>query len=345
MEKLGNYKGIFYNNKATHHYYEGGAHFSYLALVKKLMEIKNDSNQSENSSKLDATPKTKEHKILKEIKKVDMFILSRQKNQSTGCLLENHKKVKADEIYNKIMNDQLDIEKNNKMKILQKVKNLENDRFSKMKDRINKKHFNSSVYNVKSNFNIPLLFSQNKRSNKNINKNNQNSGNIDLIKIKYLRNLESRHKNLNSTLGFNEDNKYMKYYLMNNFDIKPNPPCTNNLNSSSSNSSSVKRSNNIISINRFDLVNKLKNKNHSLSKSKSTNSIDYNIKFSNIMKMNDKFFGGTKMNFDTDKSAKRKIFANVSKNRDNNMMNISIFNFSKMKFSNKFRINKSPNKI
>ena len=65
MEKFGQYKGIFYNNKATHRYYEGGAHFSYLALVKKLMEIKNDSNQSNNTSRLDTSSRQKEHKILK----------------------------------------------------------------------------------------------------------------------------------------------------------------------------------------------------------------------------------------------------------------------------------------
>ena len=295
MEKFGQYKGIFYNNKATHRYYEGGAHFSYLALVKKLMEIKNDSNQSNNTSRLDASSRQKEHKILKEIKKVDMLILSRQKNQSTGCLLENYKKVKADEIYNKIMNDQLDIEKNNKMKILQKVKNLENDKFSKMKDRINKKHFNSSVYNVQSVVNIPLLFSQNKRNKNSIITNNPN---IELKKIRYLGNSESRHKNMNSTIGFNEDNKYFKYYIMNNLDIKPNPPYTKNVNSSSSNSTSVKKSNNIISSNKFDIINKLKNKNNSLSK-----------------------------------------------NRDNNKMNISIFNFSKLKYPNKFIINKASNKI
>ena len=41
---MGQYKGIFYNNKATHHFYEGGAHFSYFALVKiqkkKMKKIK-----------------------------------------------------------------------------------------------------------------------------------------------------------------------------------------------------------------------------------------------------------------------------------------------------------------
>ena len=40
MEQMGQYKGIFYNNKATHHFYEGGAHFSYFALVKVLEELK-----------------------------------------------------------------------------------------------------------------------------------------------------------------------------------------------------------------------------------------------------------------------------------------------------------------
>ena len=39
MEKLGQYKGIFYNNKTNHRYYEGGAHFSYIALVKALKKL------------------------------------------------------------------------------------------------------------------------------------------------------------------------------------------------------------------------------------------------------------------------------------------------------------------
>ena len=38
-----------------------------------------------------------------------MLSLSKQKNQSSVCLLKNNKKVKADEIYNKIVNDQLDL--------------------------------------------------------------------------------------------------------------------------------------------------------------------------------------------------------------------------------------------
>ena len=90
---------------------------------------------------------------------------------------------------------------------------------------------------------------------------------------------------------------------------------------------------------------KLKNKNHSLSKNKNTNSIDYNIKFNNIIKMNEKYFGDTKLNFETDKSIKRKLLANDSKRRENNNMNISIFNFSKLKYPNKFIINKVSNKI
>ena len=345
MEKFSQYKGIFYNNKTTHHYYEGGAHFSYAALVKKLIEIKNEMSQSDISSKLDSPSKKKEHKILKDIKKSDKLVLLRQKNQSTGCLLENSKKVKADEIYNKIMNDQLDIDKNNKMKILQKVKNKERDKFSNLKDKINKNNFNSSIYNVHNFANMPLLFAQNKRSKNNIFKDNENNGNIELKKIRRLSNLEVKHKNLNSTIGFNEDNKYIKYYLKHNFDINYHPSYNKNISSLSSNSRSVRKNNNIISINKFDFINKLKNKNHSLSKNKNTNSIDYNIKFNNIIKMNEIYFGDTKLNFETDKSIKRKLLANDSKRRENNNMNISIFNFSKLKYPNKFIINKVSNKI
>jgi hypothetical protein len=92
------------------------------------------------------------------------------------------------------------------MKILQKVKNLENDKFLKMKDRINKKHFNSSVYNVQSNVNIPLLFSQNKRSKKNINKNNQNNK-YSKIDINEDSILELKDHKENKSQGTGNNNK------------------------------------------------------------------------------------------------------------------------------------------
>ena len=130
MEKLGQYKGIFYNNKTTHRYYEAGAHFSYSALVRALKELKKESNNT-ISSESSSSSKRKEQKKLNEIKKVDMLPLSRQKNKSTGCLIDTSKKIKADEIYNKIMNDQLDITKKWESKELyRQTKKLEKIKFN-----------------------------------------------------------------------------------------------------------------------------------------------------------------------------------------------------------------------
>ena len=44
MENICQYKGIFYNNKTTHRFYEGGAHFSYIELVQILKDLKKSRN-------------------------------------------------------------------------------------------------------------------------------------------------------------------------------------------------------------------------------------------------------------------------------------------------------------
>ena len=264
-----------------------------------------------------------------------MLPLSRQKNKSSGCLIDNNKKVKADEIYNKIMNDQLDISKNNKMKILQKVKNAENNKYSIKRER-NNKHFNSSIYYVKNQMNMPLIYSQNQRNINNIIKDNEINNNEFKI-IKHLSYLNGNHRNMNSTIGFNEPNKSLKYYLNNNFEnSQNNPSLSKNINSSGANNKSIKKYNKIISINKFDLMNKFKNKSNSLFNNKNRNSIDFNVKINDVVKINDKYLNNTKLNFNTDKSVKRKFLANEFKNKEKKNMNISIFYFSKLKYSKKF---------
>ena len=141
MEKTGQYKGIFYNNKVSHHFYEGGAHFSYKALVKILEELKQDLNKErKNPSSTSSSPsKDAEQKKMKEIKKINMPLLSKQKNQSMECLInDNIKKIKADDIYSKIINDQFNKTKNTQMKILQKVKSVESNKYIKKIEKINK---------------------------------------------------------------------------------------------------------------------------------------------------------------------------------------------------------------
>ena len=89
MEQIGQYKGIFYNNKTTHRYYEGGAHFSYYALVKILKELKNELNKERKtppSPSSTSSSKEKEQKKIIEIKKLNMPLLSMQKKSKYGML-------------------------------------------------------------------------------------------------------------------------------------------------------------------------------------------------------------------------------------------------------------------
>ena len=149
---------------------------------------------------------------------------------------------------------------------------------------------------------------------------------------------------MNSTIGFKENNKYLKYYLINNNDNVQNMHSFNkNMNSSGSNSKSLKKYNNIMVINKFDFINKIKNKNLQTSKQKinNSNSIDFNIKTNNLVKINENFLNNTKFNFKTNKNIKRKIMDNDSKIKEKIKMNISIFNFSKLKDTRKFHLSKS----
>lgn len=349
MEQLGQYKGIFYNNKTTHRYYEGGAHFSYYSLVKVLKELKNELNKerknpSSPSSASSSKEKERENKKIMEIKKINMPLLSKQKNQSMACLINgNNKILKGDDIYAKIINEQYNRSKNNQMKLLQKVKNIESDKYIKKISNINK-YFNSSIYNVKNEVNMPLIFNQKNRSeNKNMKNFNERDSNKDLKRIKYLGPLNGKMNKMNSTIGFKENNKYLKYYLMNNYDSTQNIPSYNkNINSSGSNSKSIKNNNNIIIINK-DFMNNLKNKNLRLSKNKinNSNSIDFNIKTNNLVKINEQFLNSTKFNFNTNKNRRRKLIPKDSKSKDKMNMNISIFNFSKLKKSKLFQIGKN----
>jgi len=348
MEQIGQYKGIFYNNKTTHRYYEGGAHFSYFALVKILKELKNDLNKERKtppSPSSTSSSKEKEKKKMVEIKKLNMPLLSMQKNQSMACLInESNAKIKGDDIYSKIINDQFNRSKNAQMKILQKVKNVESDKYMKQMSKINK-YFNSSIYNVKNQVNMPLIYSQkNRNENKNMKNSSESSNNKELKKIRYIGALNGKLNKMNSTIGFKENNKYIKYYLMNNYDSIQNVPSYNkNINSSGSNSKSMKKYNNIMVVNKFDFMNNLNNKKLQISKSKihNSNSIDFNIKTNNLVKINQNFLNNTKFSFNSNKTVNRKLIANDSKSREKMNMNISIFNFSKLKNSKKFQISKS----
>ena len=168
MEKTTQYKGIFYKNKTSHKFYEGGAHFSYHALAKILNKIKDDLNKDREAP--DLMPQKEEKEVKEsieriEIKKINIPLLSRQKNKSMNNLLNKNKdeKQKNQTIYTKI-SEELQRINNNKIRIISKEKNLENSNSVK---RINKidKYFNNSIYNNKNSLNIPLIIYNQKNKN------------------------------------------------------------------------------------------------------------------------------------------------------------------------------------
>lgn len=351
MEENNQYKGIFYKNKVSHKFYEGGAHFSYYSLIKILNEIKDDLNKEREKDLLLNKNETKE-KIIKEneikeniekieIKKINIPILSKQKNKSMSYLL-NDNKVKSDIIYTKKSDDQLQNVNNNNIKIEQNIKNAEYSNSVKRINKINNKYFNNSIY--KNGLNMPIIYNQkNRNESKTIGVNN-----ILLKKKNYLEPIKNKynyHMKMSSTIGFNENNKFYNYYMnnYNNFDnkISRNKNNSNN-NNSSAGQSLNKYNNNTNIIDKFNLINNY-NKNKLfdyLPKNKiyNSNSIDYNIN-NNYLKLNKNKINNTKINFNKSNGLNGKIIINGDKKRDK--MNLSIINFAMIKNKNKFYISKN----
>ena len=350
MEENNQYKGIFYKNKVSHKFYEGGAHFSYYSLIKILNEIKDDLNKEREKDLLLNKNETKE-KIIKEneikeiidkieIKKINIPILSKQKNKSMSYLI-NDNKVKSD-IITKKSDDQFQNVNNNKIKNEQNIKNAECSNSVKRINKINNKYFNNSIY--KNGLNMPIIYNQKNRSEgKTIGDNN-----ILLKKKNYLEPIKNKynyHIKMSSTIGFNENNKFYNYYMnnYNNFDNKVSRNKNNNNNNNSSVGQSLNKYNNNTNIvDKFNLINNY-NKNkffEYLPKNKiyNSNSIDYNIN-NNYVKLNKNRINNTKINFNKPNGLNGKIIINGDKKRDK--MNLSIINFAMIKNKNKFYISKN----
>ena len=364
MDQTIQYKGIFYKHKASHKFYEGGAHFNYYSLVKILNNIKEDLNRERDKEKdlplykeneekqkeekpKEEKQKEKEENEIKEkieVKKINIPILSKQKNRSMSYLLnDNNKKIKNDLI--KIKKDDDFFQKetinnnNNKIKIEQNPKNPEYSNSIKKINKINK-IFSNSIYNNKNNLNMPLIYNQKNRSEgKTINY----GDNSKLIKKKsYLEPIKKNYNyniKMSSTIGFNENNKYFNY-LMNNYNNIQNKNSRNkNINNHKSISQSLNKYNdNINTIDKFNLINNF-NKNKILdnftknTKLYNANSIDYNIN-NNYIKLNKNKINNTKINFNKKRGINEKIIINGDRKKER--MNMSIINFSMLKNNNKF---------
>ena len=362
MEQGIQYKGLFYKNKASHKFYEGGAHFSYYSLVKALNDIKNDLNRNRERDIIFSEEKDNDKNLKKdeieikeriEIKKMNIPLLSKQKNKSINCLINNNKKTINDIVFIKKEDDQPDpcenlhqdqlhiINNNNKLKIIPKVKKLD---YSNSVKKINKmnKYFSNSVYNNKNSINMPKIYNKIKR-----NENKTDNSKI-LKKNGYLEPLKSKynyHIKMSSSIGFNENDNYFKYYLMQNCNGFKNKASRNkNVNCTKSISQSLnKYNNNTYIIDKLNLINNYhKNQNFENFPKKmkiyNAKSIDYKIN-DNYIKLNNNKITNTKNYFNDQRGLNGKII--ISEDRSKEGMNISIINFGMLKKDKKYFINKN----
>jgi hypothetical protein len=312
MEKSTQYKGLFYNHKTSHKFYEGGAHFSYHSLVKILNEIKDKLNKNREDD-LNITLSNKEKELDKkeekiEIKKVNIPLLSKQKNNSMTSILNDNK------IFTKIINNKLQKTNNDKMRIILKERKLANIISSN-----SVKNLNDSIYNNRNNINMPIIYNnqKNKSENKIIKKNTS----IGALNNKY------KLIKMSSTIGFNENNKCYNYYLLNNINSR-NKIMINPTNSISHSLNKYNAKNNSYLSDKFKLIN---NYNKNLKLYNNNKNVDYININNHYIKINKNQLNNTKMNFNNERGIKGKYIINDDKNRERMKMNMSVFNFSMLK--------------
>jgi hypothetical protein len=312
MEKRTQYKGLFYNHKTSHKFYEGGAHFSYHSLVKILNEIKDKLNRNrENDINLTLSNKekeldNKEEKI--EIKKVNIPLLNKQKNNSMTSLLNDNK------IFKKIINNKFQRTNNDKMRIILKEKKLVNGINSN-----SVKKLNDSIYNNRNNINMPNIY--NNQKNKSENKIMKKNTSLGALNNKF------KLSKMSSTIGFNENNKCYNYYLLNNINSR-NKIMINPTNSISHSLNKYNAKNNSYLSDKFKLIN---NYNKNLKLYNNNKNVDYININNHYIKINKNQLNNTKMNFNNERGIKGKYIINDDKNRERMKMNMSVFNFSMLK--------------
>ena len=373
MEKSSQYKGLFYNNATAHKYYEGGAHFSYIALFKKLIKLKEELTEKREMELLSFEEKHKEkdpdikiekkeekndniEKIL--IKKSDFSLLSKLKSNSMVHLL-NESNIKKKE--NKDNKDNINfrkVEKNeqkaiNNKNIIQKGKKLT---YNNSVQTLNKVNFNSSVYSNQSNLNMPIIYNHKNRSETKKISNSNNMNNIETLKIikknTYLEPLKGKNYNniiMSSTIGFNENNKFINF-SDNNIFSEVKGKISRNRNHNSSNLMVCESLNKYNSINLMNKLNILKKYNKSLMKSNKNikinfiKNISYQTNNNKPRKLTNNEIINTKINFFSDLNLDSKKVINNDKRGEK--FNLSIINFPVKNYNNSILYrNKSKNQI
>ena len=129
MNFLNEYKGIFYKDNKEHKFYEGGAHFKYKELYKKLLILKKENEK-------EIYPLISDNHIIKNLK---------NRSDENSQSIKNNIRIKK--VLSSIKNENLSIEK----------KNIEK-----------KKNINPNIYLNNSNFNYYKLGSLKLRNNSNL---------------------------------------------------------------------------------------------------------------------------------------------------------------------------------
>ena len=211
------YKGIFYNESEEFHYYEGGAHFPYKDLVKRLEKLKSEREEKNNfeSNFSDKKIDNNNH--------INKEILSRNKNKKQNIL----NKV----LENQIKNFNTDLKKNNN-KILS-ILNLTINKKNSKKVIHNKI---SQTQNKKNNFTRLNNLSKNKLILQN-SKIKSNTLNI-MSKLK-IKNVSKNKENLS------KEKKIIKESLNNLLCLNNNNKNNNNNNNANNNNNNNNKSRNL----------------------------------------------------------------------------------------------------
>jgi hypothetical protein len=245
-----NYKGLFYNDQKEKHFYEGGAHFKYIDLVKILEELKEKVDKKESEEKVH-----KKNKSLDYNQNQDILINDNPYN----ILCSPNKEKKSDYIeqilnVNAVKRSKKSTIKLKEIKSVERKKDIvlitENNRYNnEMNKRNNSLELNKNL-NLKSNTNDYknlILLTENKNNSKNkeskvkINydlysntnsyKNLQNMISLPKIESSYFNSLSKKNliENSNSNMATKSTNRKSEFskpkmeieYDLNKVDKKP----------------------------------------------------------------------------------------------------------------------------
>ena len=265
MNFLNEYKGIFYKDNKEHKFYEGGAHFKYKELYKKLLILKKENEK-------EIYPLISDNHIIKNLK---------NRSDENSQSIKNNIRIKK--VLSSIKNENLNIEKKN----IEKKKNM------------SQIDINPNIYLNNSNFNYYKLGSLKLRNNSNLflkerNSSIGNKNQYNLITNKHLlynslnNDIKNFPKKMNLKFKKSNFNLYDYSLYLNDFGNKSNSIIKNEMLYLKKNSSlkDLKSRNQIFKGNIINDLPKYILKKTYIDEDKKSR----NIKFNGLQKSNSVFF-------------------------------------------------------